>query len=628
MSSAFAAALDTHTPMQLGENGNPEHTWTNDKSFAGLTQLYFQLTRSTDSTATAEYRHKYRALLQTAFGPRPATGSWIPVNREYAVQLYKLIGHVRDIEAGKGERQIAYAFIWEYYAFCPALAQFALYSFVHPLSSDASISATGMQYGSWSDIKYFCNAISEYSSDQDHDLITYALGIIGEQLRKDAATLEATPDAQISLAARWVAKENKKSVTRPDGTKVTRLGKFTWQYYKLAEIMFPYHRTAHTATSIAAANRKARRELHQLYAPLNEALGTVQIAMAAGAKGDGKWDELSFGRDENGKAGKYNVTGCTLRRHAKAWQNLTKGGEQRSDEDHRMQCAENYTAHMGRVSEGKSEVRGKTLNTYELAKDALVAGSNISPTERARINGQWAANSADAPSTGFMIPLIDVSQSMTTDNSLPMHSAIGTGIRISENSHESVRNRALTFSTSPSWFNFEGYGNDFVGKVHAASNDRNWGGSTDLLKACQMILDALVAAKVPAAEAGNVVLVVLSDMQINGGSIGCSHVGYGGGGGWSATAQERVKEAWTAAGYECPHIVWWNLRATSGFPTPTCEPNTTMISGYSASLLKAFEGKGIEALRDYTPEKMLRDMLDHERLRPLGTMFSRTFPDM
>ena len=623
---SFAAAIDTHTTMQLGENGNPEHAWTNDKSFAGLTQLYFQLTRSTDPTATAEYRAKYRTLLQTAFGPRPATDTWIPANRDYAVQLYKLIGHVRDIEAGKGERQIAYAFIWEYYAFCPALARFALYSFVHPLSSDASISATGMQYGAWSDIKYFCNAVAEYSGGHDHDLIIYALETIGAQLRKDASTLEATPDATISLAARWVAKENKKSVTLLDGAKTTRLGKFTWQFYKLAELMFPYHRTAHTTTSISAAHRKACRELHQLYAPLNEALGTVQIAMAAGAKGDGQWNELSFGRDADGKVGKYNVTGCTLRRHTKAWQNMTKSGDQRSDEGHRVECADNYSAHMALVSEGKSEVRGKTLNTYELAKDALALP--ISATDRARINGQWMTNSAGAPSTGFMVPLIDVSGSMAQDNSLPLHSAIGTGIRISEHSHESVRHRALTFSTEPSWFNFESYGDDFTGKVQAISKDRNWSASTDLLKACNMILDALVAAKVPPAEAGNVVLVVLSDMQIDGGNIGSTGAGYGGGGGWGATAQERVKSAWSEKGYNCPHIVWWNLRKTSGFPTPTSEPNTTMISGYSASLLKAFEGKGIEALRDYTPEKMLRDMLDHERLRPLGTVFSQTYPEM
>ena len=615
MSSAFAAAIDSHTAMQLGENGNPEFTWSNDKSFAGLTQLYFQLTRSTGAADTEEYRTKYRALLQEAFGPRPASGTWTPANREYAAQLYKLIGHVRDIEAGKGERQIAYAFVWEFYAFCPALARFALYSFVHPLESDGAISDTGMQYGAWSDIKYFCNAIAEYSGqDHDHELITYALETIGIQLRQDESTLKASPGAKISLAARWVAKENKKSVTTDYGVKEIRLGKHTWQFYQLAQIMFPYHRTARTAASLKAANNKARRELHQLYAPLNRALCTVQIAMAAGAAGDGQWNELSFGRDADGKVGKYNVTGATLRRHTKAWQNLTKSGEQRSEEDHRVQCAENYDTHMRLVSEGKSEVRGKTLNTYELVKDAV--GSEFSSTDKARINGQWAANSADAPSTGFMVPLIDVSDSMQCDDRLPLYSAIGTGIRISEHSHPSVRNRALTFSTTPSWFNFASYGDDFVGKARAISKDRNWCGSTDLLKACQMILDALVSANVPPAEASNVVLVVLSDMQINGG------------GSWEATAQERVKAAWAAKGYECPHIVWWNLRKTNGFPTPTDEPNTTLISGYSASLLKAFEGKGIEALRDYTPTKMLRDMLDHERLLPLRTMFSQTYPEM
>lgn len=629
--SAFAAALDTHTPMQLGENGNPEHTWTHKTDISALVQLYFQLTRCTGPTQTTDERRRYKLLLQTAFGPRPRTspeGTYPPADREFARLLFKLIGHTRDIEAGKGERQITYAFIWEYAQFNMALARYALYSLVHPLTAAGEL-GTGVQFGSWSDIKYFCNAIKEYSGSEDHPLIDYALTLLSEQVHKDHTALQAATasgeKAACSLAVRWMPKENKRTVQTPEGKRV-KYGAYTWQYFRLADLMFPYYRTAKSYDTETAARRKARGELHRLYAPINKYLGTVQIAMSAGRKGEGVWDQISFGRGEDGAVGKYNVTGCTLRRHPNAWKNLSKDGSDRTDEEHRIQCATNYTDHMDAVSRGKATARGKTLNTYQLAKDAI----GISPsdaTEVARINGQWVANSEGAPSTGMMLPVIDVSSSMEVDDSLPMFSAIGTGIRISEHAHPSLRNRALTFSTNPSWFDLTSCGDDFVKKVHTVRHNSNWGGSTDLRAAFKLVLDALIAAKVTPDEAGQVVLVVLSDMQIDGSNFnGASS--WGGGGSWNDTAQAAVTRMWTDAGYQVPHVVWWNLRKTTGFPTMTNAPNATMISGYSAAVLKSFEGKGIEALKDYTPENMFLDLLGHERLACLDAKFDQAYPVM
>lgn len=634
--SAFAAALDNHTPMQLGENGNPEHAWTHKSDISALVQLYFQLTRCTGPAETVDVREKYCQLLQSAFGPKPmSSDTYIPADREFTRLLFKLIGHTRDIEAGKGERQIAYAFIWEYAQFNMALARYALYSLVHPLTA-AGERGTGVQFGSWSDIKYFCNAIKEYSGSEDHPLIDYAITLMSEQIRADNATLQtatATGEkASCSLAVRWMPKENKRTVSTPGG-KRTRYGAYTWQYFRLADLMFPYYKTAKSPQADTAARRKARGELHRLYAPINQYLGTVQIAMSAGAKGEGIWDQISFGRGADGSVGKYNVTGCTLRRHPNAWKNLTNDGSERTEEDHRIECATNYTDHMEAVSQGKATTRGKTLNTYQLTKDALsISLSNA--TEVARINGQWVANSEGAPSTGMMLPLIDVSTSMiAADNGLPMFSAIGTGIRISEHAHPSLRNRALTFSSNPTWFDLTSCGDDFVKKVHTVRHNSNWYRSTDLRAAFKLVLDALVEAKVTPCEAGQVVLVVLSDMQIDGSNFNGDAAWDGGGGGsgggsWGDTAQATVTGMWTNAGYQVPHVVWWNLRKTDGFPTMTNTRNATMISGYSAAVLKSFEGKGIEALKDYTPENMLIDMLNHERLACLDAKFDQAYPVM
>ena len=69
--------------------------------------------------------------------------------------------------------------------------------------------------------------------------------------------------------------------------------------------------------------------------------------------------------------------------------------------------------------------------------------------------------------------------------------------------------------------------------------------------------------------------------------------------------------------YDPPHILFWNLRKTSGFPATTFTNNITFLSGYSSTLLNVFVNKGIDALRSVTPFTMLQDLVNHKRYEPL-----------
>ena len=62
-----------------------------------------------------------------------------------------------------------------------------------------------------------------------------------------------------------------------------------------------------------------------------------------------------------------------------------------------------------------------------------------------------------------------------------------------------------------------------------------------------------------------------------------------------------------------PHILFWNLRQTSGFPVLTEQKNVTMISGFSPALLNQFCNKGIDALKNVNPWTQLVDSLDNIR---------------
>jgi len=85
-------------------------------------------------------------------------------------------------------------------------------------------------------------------------------------------------------------------------------------------------------------------------------------------------------------------------------------------------------------------------------------------------------------------------------------------------------------------------------------------------------------------------LVILSDMQINA-SI---HEN-------TNTLYDNIKELYSTAGFETPpHIVFWNLRKSSRFPTKSDLPNVTMISGFSSVVLNQFCQKGVDVLKNYS----------------------------
>ena len=590
-SNPLFSALDKHTPRQLGENGHVEYTWSHDESEL-INQLYFQLVRvkSQSEIGAKDIREKLDTLIKsfkTTSGSVNASSNYNGLSL-----LYKLIGHTRDVEA-KGERQLAYAQLWVWHKHFPELAKFAFRTFVQYVGEDGYAEPSKHQYGSWNDVKYMCGAFKELGGgNQDaesHPMITYAIKLMIEQLNQD---MRKGPDSPISLAARHAPREG---------------SRFGWVFHKMSEMMFPYTATARTTQACESAKRKSRQHFRsKVLAPLNRQLGTVQIKMAAGAKGEGQWDQIDFN----------TVTSKTMRQHSKAWQNRTKTGETRSTEDHRVACASNYKEHIEKALSGdkSAKVHGKRCNTYELVRDAVNTGGCQHAhlkTEIDRINLQWESNSEQNVGLGNTVAIADVSGSMTVDDSIPLYNAIGLSIRVSEKAAPAFRDRVITFSDTPTWVKLDG-DKTFCEKVTEVKK-APWGMTTNLHSAFQMILDGILEADMPPVDVENMAIIVFSDMQINSGAR------------FGDTAMDSIISMFHDAGmkskysapYPTPHLVWWNLRKTTGFPSISTMKNTTMLSGYNATLLNAFEGKGIDALKEYTPAKMINDILGADRYKML-----------
>ena len=204
---------------------------------------------------------------------------------------------------------------------------------------------------------------------------------------------------------------------------------------------------------------------------------------------------------------------------------------------------------------------------------------------------------------------------MTCDGSIPLPSAIGLGIRVAQTSK--FKNRLLTFHSTPSWIRFDT--NDTFCKKVTTIRNSSWGMSTDLYKVMKLILNTIIENDIPPEEVSNMILAFFTDMQFNAGASNDKSI------------SESIRVMYHSAGLKSryrvpftpPHMLWWNLRTTDGFPDISTSGNTTMLSGYSDSLLNAFFDKGAEALKDYSPRALLYEILDKDRYLPLENEFSK-----
>lgn len=575
--SALINALDNHTSKQIGENGHAEYGWSNSIR-ERILQFSFQLTR-TDEKGLQKLSQILKDILNT-LKTQQSTSQNV-VTTEYLIILYKMIGQTRDIVDGKGECSLTYMMIHTWFEFYPELAFYAVKCLV-----DFGDDGKTHQYGSWKDIKYFCSYCYKNCCPLDHPLIQYAINIVNIQITTDYTNLISNSD-EISLAGKWVPRE--------------KSGRFGWMYEALACSYFPiYLETASKDTSKSAAILKAKTEYRKILSSLNRKIDTLQIKQC------GKdWTEIDFNK----------VTSVSLSKQRKAFLNVTKKGLPRfPDNQDRIECAEHFNAHIQKAVKGEVEMKGKRVGLENFTKQAIDLNKNKSSpsfeTEKALLNSQWRDNSTQTGALGDMIAMVDVSGSMCGD---PLNAAIALGIRVAEKSK--LGKRIMTFSSTPKWVNLEGH-NDFTSMVQTLEN-ADWGMTTNFDAALNMILDAIVEAKMEPEDVEGLTLAVFSDMQMDAADRTNSNTN---------VLYDRIREKYANAGmrvkgkpYKPPHILFWNLRSTSGFPTLSSQQNASMMSGFSAAMLNLFCEQGIESLQACSPWSLFLKSLENERYSIMET---------
>jgi hypothetical protein len=154
-----------------------------------ISELYFLLHKNNINEIGSRLTLLLRSL---------KTGSRYTDNSYYLKTLYCLIGHVRDIYFGHGERDLAYMMIYVWYKFYPVLAIYAFHQFV----------VNSLPYGCWNDIKYFCKFISRISSNGICDpLIDIAVSCANRQLLLDLYSYNSNEG--VSNLCKWIPRESK-----------------------------------------------------------------------------------------------------------------------------------------------------------------------------------------------------------------------------------------------------------------------------------------------------------------------------------------------------------------------------------------------------------------------------------
>eukprot|EP00968_Pinguiococcus_pyrenoidosus_P026651 scaffold7326_cov249-Pinguiococcus_pyrenoidosus.AAC.3 len=395
----------------------------------------------------------------------------------------------------------------------------------------------------------------------------------------------------ISLAAKWAPREKR---SHDAYSRIAR---------EVALKLFPVGGEGYWASADKAA---AKRKYRKLVARLNAHLETVEVHMSAH-----EWDEVDPAR----------VPSRAMTVYRKALRNLDAKGNARSEDPARIRLAERVEQLAAATRADPSAaggLKGKQLFPYEIVRHFMGRGKVNDPI----LEAQWAVQEhavRDLAQGGAMpngVCLCDVSGSMS---GIPMENSIALGILLSQNLPEPWKGRILTFESTPRWHQLPTHeGVTLEARVKSLSK-APWGGSTNFGLALDVILETATDHGVSQEDMPEV-LYVFTDMQFDTANMdGSNRTGFD-------TAAKRVAKKYRKAGYEVPHILFWNLRAnTCAFAAEADSKGVSLLSGFSPALFKAFMGgrEELEKFRTATPYETLRTLLDDERYEPVRRVVRR-----
>lgn len=242
-----------------------------------------------------------------------------------------------------------------------------------------------------------------------------------------------------------------------------------------------------------------------------------------------------------------------------------------------------YTRYLEALKAGKVKINSGTLFTYEIY-DELMRDIYSLPT----MEEMWKALPDYTNGTNALV-MADVSGSMS---GRPMSVSVTLAVYFAERNKGPFANKYMTFTDVPRLVSVQG-GTLFDKFVFVQSKDVGY--NTNLYRAFQAILKAAVDSKAKQEELPSV-LYIISDMEFDDQMSNCDETNF-----------ETAKREFEEAGYELPHVVFWNVDSRNNqSPATKYDDGVTLISGSNQSAFKyAVEGK--------SPLELMTEVLTGER---------------
>jgi hypothetical protein len=520
----------------------------------------------------------------------------------YLILIYRMIGQTRDCFYGKGEHDISYMLLTILYNYYPILAIYVLHKFVEPLSNG------DLGYGSWRDIKYFCEYLRLNTRQSiHHPLIKYSIHLMNNALKRDYDTWNSVMDnyfQQIIRSSSFSSFETiKKPMSREHLTAVSKWiprehTKFDWLNEMLVidwfETYKSYILTSHTCVAgYYNALTKCKLLYRKMISKMNKVLDTTEIKLCSG-----KLDEI---------VPKHIPQILFMKNKNKLWFNNILDNTKmdfvtNNNNSIKNKCANDFQRHFekkffllspfdpNRISNNNipNDVPlhlfiKEAYNLYKLKKSSAnkfsdTKGSQILLLKIDILNHQWNQISSilGHRCLNDFIPIIDTSFEIN-NLSDAFFSSIGLAFLIC--SRSSLGKRIIAIDHQPSWINLDACSDLF--SMTTTIFDciiNNCNTNYNIYEAFHLIITSMDETKMSYRKIANLSLVLFHHFPL------------------TSDFHSLVTDLFSKKGivssrgkpFPVPRVIYWNIsnKICSQLPFKITDENVYSLSGMSCSLFR------------------------------------------
>lgn len=574
--------------------------------------------------------------------------------------LYKLIAQTRDFCYGKGERDITYMMIYNWWKYYPNMGLLAFSSLlcnaenrlrtaqstVTPSFDSTMFSENNKEngfdiklhidtsnvyvphqnsYGCFKDVKYFCNYVRKYGDKRNpykNDMLCkYAITMLNQRVYDDY--VEYCKNGTLpSLACKWVPREN---------------SKYNWIFEQMA-IQWANATNPHILSSlcleqydnmnVSFKNIKAIVKCKMIYRKVISQLSKL-LDFPETKQCQNKWSEIVPAK----------ITIDAMFRNSNALFNIDNTFAYREhtiiDKD-RRQCATNIKDYifMADLSPQlklerlrKSYINQCTFTPMQFVKQAvklikcknIYEGNDVMQNivyQIGLLNDTWEKFSKKCNTLDYFIPIIDMSLSMLRSEDA-IYNAIGMSCLIAEKSK--IGQRVMVMDNIPTWVNLDGCVGNFVEMVETLYHYTSKNTIANILKTFDTIIQSI--SHTTNRENGkkmDLVFVIFTNQP--------SFWKYE-----NEMIHPIIVDRFSSAKIDIPHIVYWNCSNTDIDdaqiikPVSCITPKSSMVSGTNAELLNHFSFIGYGNYYNSSAYDTLENILCNSRYDMMDDLFEKHF---